>query len=148
MNQTAKGAALCSLLGILLTLVGCGYAKHKDPKVYYESSAAAARMAAELHARDIGASVYQNQCCGSMEPLIFAGDWIVAKAETYNDELLGKAVSYRRANGQLILHRLVSGNAKNGFIASGDNNKRSEPDERVDRNNYLETCVAIYKVAK
>jgi hypothetical protein len=153
MTLEAKGmlssliwAALICLL--LFAIFGCGYAKHKDPDTFYESSRVAAGIAASLHARDIGGSVYQNECCGSMEPLIHKGDWIVARAEPYSDELLGKVVSYRRANGQLLMHRLVSGNAVDGFIASGDNNKRSEPDERVDAGNYLETCVAIYRLAE
>ena len=133
------GTLLC------LVLFGCGYAKHKDPAIYRESSATAAQIASQLHATEIGGNVHQNQCCGSMEPLVFKGDWIVTKAEPFTDELLGKVVTYHRENGKLWMHRLASGNAKDGFIASGDNNARSEPDERVTSTSYQETCVAIWK---
>jgi hypothetical protein len=39
----------------------------------------------------------------------------------------------------------VSGNAADGFIASGDNNARSEPTERVTIVNYVSETIAIYK---
>jgi len=153
MTDEAKAACGCFVFTVLACLVvlmlfGCGYAKHKDPKTFYESSDVAVEMAAKLHAINIGGVYERNECCGSMEPLIKAGDWLVRKPEAFTDGLLGKVVAYRRANGQRLLHRLVSGNAQGGFIASGDNNKLSEPDERVTEANYLWTCIAVYKVAK
>ena len=150
-NSLLKAAVMAGLVAVLclagLMFSGCGYAKHKDPDLYRESSPAAAQEAARLHARDIAGDYHQNKCCGSMEPLIYAGDWIVTKREVFTDALLGKAGVYRRENGQHLLHRFVSGNARDGYIASGDNNARSEPDERVTSANYISTAVAIYGVA-
>lgn len=141
--------ALCVAVICIWTVFvsGCGYAKHKDPELFYESSPRAAAEAARLHAREIGGSYHQNICCGSMQPLIFKGDYIVVEPSPYNDDLLGQAVVYlpQWNAGNLVLHRLVSGNAADGFIASGDNNPHSEAFERVTAANYRARVVAIYR---
>lgn len=135
---------------IVLFSAACGYAEHKDPALYIESSATAAKIAARLRANEIGGSYHENLCCGSMQPLVYTGDWLVVAALPYDDQLLGRLVVYQPkwSQGQLIAHRLVSGNAAAGFIASGDNNPNSEATERVRRDNYHGAVIAIYRPAK
>lgn len=134
------------LIVSVLLLASCGYAPHKDPLVLTKSSPAAAQEAARLHAQSIGGSYHQNLCCGSMEPLIHAGDWIVTQKSAFSDALLGKVCDYQPAwhPAGPIEHRLVSGNAKDGFIGSGDNNATSEASERVTSANYEAEVVAVY----
>jgi len=133
--------------GWVLFVTGCGYAKHKNPPLYLESSAAAAQEAARLHARDIGGIYHENLCCGSMRPTIQTHDWIVTLRTPWRAELLGRIVQYRVGPGTNYLHRLVSGNATSGFIASGDNNPYSESGFRVTADNYVDEAVAIYREA-
>jgi len=136
------------LIVLAILLSGCGYADRKDPKVFYESSDLAAGIAAALHAKDIGGTLNHNACCGSMEPLIYAGDWIVSVKEPFSDDLLGKVVTYYyEPKKMLLMHRLVSKDS-GGFIGSGDNNKNTEMRSRITAKNYRSTVVAIYKVAK
>ena len=134
-------------LVVVMLLTACGYAKHKDPPTYVYDNPKVARESARLHAQDVGGEYMQNVCCGSMEPLIFKDDYLVAKATTYGEHLLGKVVIYRPAwkQGQPVMHRLVSGNMREGFIASGDNTPRSEASERVTAANYDAEVVVIYR---
>lgn len=133
-------------------LAGCGYADRIDPPTYLESSEAAAREAARLHAADIGGSYHQNVCCGSMEPLIHKGDYIVTKVTPWGNRLKGRVCGYLYHNDDgtktAMLHRFVSGDADTGFIASGDNNPRSESWNRVLKEDFLFEAVAIYRVAQ
>lgn len=82
-----------------------------------------------------------------MEPLIKTGDFVVASPVVFDDRLLGKVVAYRpKWNPGIVSHRLVSGNSVEGFIASGDNNPRSEASERVTKQNFVGEIVSIYRV--
>ena len=140
---------LCSklLLGVVLLLAGCGYADKLDPRLYTFANAKIAAESARLHARDAGGTVTTITCCGSMKPLIQDGDVVVIVPTPYGDSLLGRVAVYtpKWSNGDRIAHRLVSGDAKAGFIASGDNNATSEANERVRADNYHGEIVAIYR---
>lgn len=146
-------ACLTVALAALWCMVnaGCGYARHIDPPLYRYDSALLAEMSARAHAAEIpGRSVHQNLCCGSMRPVILEGDWIVTAPTLYGDHLLGRLAVYRPKwnQGKPVLHRLVSGNARDGFIASGDNNPRSEATERVTAANYDAEVIGIYRFQK
>lgn len=138
--------ALAAIIAIFS--VGCGYAKRIDPPLYRFDNAKVAEQSARAHAKESPAyQVHQNVCCGSMMPTIQAGDWIVTKATPYGDHLLGKPVVYlpKWNKGKPVLHRLVSGNAKDGFIPSGDSTPRSEAWERVRAETYVSEVIAIYR---
>jgi hypothetical protein len=155
MSHAAKGilvsiAVTLALCFLVFAVSGCGYAKHRDPVLYFESSPAAQILAAQLRAKEVGGTFAgPNTCCGSMSPLIVAGDYLVIKPSPFTDALLGSVVIYTPAwnHGQPVAHRLVSGNAKDGFIASGDNNSRSEPSELVTASTYRGEVIAIYRLA-
>ncbi len=135
------------LLCLAIGFAGCGYATHIDPPLYTYDNAKVAEQSARLHAIDVHGTYSQNVCCGSMEPLIYAGDWVVVTPTPFSDALLGHVVVYKPAwnKGDPVLHRLVSGNAKDGFIASGDHNPTSETSERVTVADYVGELVAIYR---
>lgn len=156
--------AFAVAMAILGLVVSCGYAPHKDPQLYTYETARVAEESARLHARDIGGTYHQNLCCGSMEPLIHAGDFIVVAPITlfpFSDDLLGRPCVYQPKwlpAEQLALHRFVSGNAKDGFIASGDGVKpdidphtgrdlHSENAYRIKAADYRGRVVGIYRVA-
>lgn len=156
---------LFGLAALILGMVAsCGYARHKDPQLYTYESMAIAQESARLHARDIGGSYHQNLCCGSMEPLIHVGDWIVVapvSAFPFTDDLLGRPCVYQPQwlpAGSLALHRFTTGNAKDGFLASGDGVRpdidphtgrdlHSESQYRVKAPDYRGQVVGIYRVA-
>ena len=142
----ALGAFLVGL-GCLLGLTGCGYAKHKDPPTYFESSAAAANEAARLHARDAHGTLLQVvNPEGSMQPLIHQWDWLVMVPTPLGDDLLGKVVTYHADwfPSSTVTHRLVAKD-RYGYIASGDHNAHSEPEYRVTAANYVGEIIAIYR---
>ena len=66
---------------------------------------------------------------------------------SFGDHLKGKVAVYKAKwnDNKPVMHRLVSGNAKDGFIASGDNNARSEAAERVRADNFVGEVVSIYR---
>lgn len=151
-------ALVAAILGMA---PGCGYAPHKNPPLYTYETARIVEDSARLHARDIGGTYHQNVCCGSMEPLIRAGDWIVVAPPSrapFTDDLLGRPCVYKAEwYYGLVLHRFISGNAKDGFIASGDGvrpdidprtgqNLRSEARYRVKAEDYVGRVEGIYRV--
>lgn len=125
----------------------CGYAERIDPPVYTFANDKITAESARLHAKDADGWVTTITCCGSMKPLIQDGDRVVIVATPYGDRLKGRVAVYAPAwaKGGRVAHRLVAGSAAEGFIASGDNNARSEPQERVTAANYLGEIVAIYR---
>lgn len=149
------------LYALLLLLTACGYAPHKDPPLYTYDSALVAQESARLHARDIGGTYHQNLCCGSMVPLIQTGDWIVVAPVSlypFTDDLLGRPCVYQPEwlpQGKLALHRFTAGNARDGFIASGDGVRpdidangrdlRTESRYRVKAADYRGQVVGIYR---
>lgn len=127
--------------------LGCGYAPHKDPPLHEEAVATVALQHASQEADLMHGFVAVVTCCGSMKPLIQDGDLLVIVKVPFDDQLLGKVVNYhpKWANGGTVSHRLVSGNATNGFIASGDNNPHSETQERVTKAIFNGEVVSIYR---
>jgi hypothetical protein len=139
------------LVLLALLLAGCGYPERKGPPLYTYDSAALVQESARLHARDVGGYVGGPiTCCGSMLPLIQNGDYLVIAPTPFADSLLGKVGAYAPAwnKGALVAHRFVSGDAKGGFIASGDNNPRSESFEPVTPATYRGEVVGIYRVKR
>lgn len=128
---------------------GCGYARHVDPPIYTYDTAKLTELSARAHAKDPGCKLYHYDETGtnSMVPLIIPGDWVVTEITPFRDDLLGHVCVYlaQWRQGREVMHRLVSGNATDGFIASGDNNQYSEPTERVRPTNYVSEVVAIYR---
>jgi len=64
---------------------------------------------------------------GSMQPVISAGDVIITTSTDHRAPKKGDIVAYtaRRFNGAAVAtisHRIVGGNAKDGFIVKGDSN--------------------------
>lgn len=138
------------LLVLALLLAGCGYAERKDPPLYTYDSAALVQESARLQARDVGGWVTgPNVCCGSMLPLIRAGDFLVVRPSVFSGTLTGRVVVYapKWNAGRYVVHRLVSGDARAGFIASGDNNARSEAFELVTAATYVGEVVGIYRLS-
>jgi signal peptidase I len=65
---------------------------------------------------------------GSMSPAIKAGDMIITLPVKYHEPKKGEVVAYtaRRFNGDAVAvfsHRIIGGDAKDGFIVKGDSNK-------------------------
>ena len=138
---------LCSSL-LLFLLTSCGYYAHKDPPTYIYESDKVAELSARAQVNEKpGRILMRNVCCGSMRPTIQEGDWLVVEVVPFSDDLKGRIVVYRPAwnKGQPVMHRLVSGNAQDGFIASGDNNSTSEASERVRVDNFDSVLIAIYR---
>jgi hypothetical protein len=132
-------------------MAGCGYAPHKDPSVHSFASRSEALRAAQNHANGVHGEVLEVvNPDGSMLPLIHAGDFLVSVDHGFTDDLLGKVNSYRPHwnHGALTTHRFVSGNARDGFIASGDHNAHSEAQERVHADVYVGDTIAVYTFAK
>ncbi|MHB8661640.1 MAG: signal peptidase I [Acidimicrobiales bacterium] len=63
----------------------------------------------------------------SMEPTYHAGDFvIVAPAQHYRT---GDVVAYRGpATHRVVLHRVIAGDDRSGFVMKGDNNSSADPD--------------------
>jgi len=142
-------AALYILGAALLLVSGCGYADRKDPPLYTYDTLRLAQESARLHARDaLGYATGPIGSTNSMLPLIQAGDWLVIAPTPFADSLLGKVCVYapKWYPSGTVAHRFVSGNARSGFIASGDNNSRSEPFEPVTAETYRGEVVGIYRV--
>jgi signal peptidase I len=86
---------------------------------------------------------------GSMIPTLLGGDYVVLAPVPFSDLVLGDIVTYKAAwfTGQgTVIHRLVAKD-KAGFIASGDANKRSEPEWRITPASYHAKCVAVFRTA-
>lgn len=137
------------LASFLFFLTGCGYHKQVPIPTYRYDNAKVAELSAKAHVAENPEvfAVHQNVCCGSMRPTIQEGDWVVTAKVPFTDDLKGKAVVYRPKwrQGMPVLHRLVAGDAKDGFIASGDNTPRSEASERVRADNFDSEVVAVYR---
>ena len=157
MSREVKGmiwslAVSVALAAIVVMLVaGCGYAKHRDPALYYESSSTAQTLAAQLRAREVGGyAAGPIGTTNSMLPTIRAGDWLVVAPTAFTDDLLGRICIYApkwHPQGT-VAHRFAAGNAIGGFIPSGDNNARSESFELVTSITYRGEVVAIYRLDK
>lgn len=86
---------------------------------------------------------------GSMIPTLLGGDYVVLEPVPFESLKLGDIVTYKAGwNMALdsVIHRLVAKD-KSGFIASGDNNPRSEPEWRITPDSYKAKCVAVFRQA-
>jgi len=93
----------------------------------------------------------------SMEPTLMGGDAAVVQKIPYADLKEGDIITYRpewvKAKykpGETVhpvIHRIVQKD-KGGWIASGDNNSRSESNERVTEQNYEGKLTRVYRVKK
>jgi signal peptidase I len=88
----------------------------------------------------------------SMEPTFHTGDMIIAlPSDSYER---GQVVPYRVPDGDpgaggLVIHRIVGGNAANGFVMQGDNNPSPDiwtpkPADMVGRQVLLVPRVGLY----
>ena len=151
-KELLKAALALAFVGAVMLWVlfvtGCGYAKHSDPQLYTYDSAAVTAKSARLHAASVlGGYVLLDTCCGSMKPLIQTGDLLVVQRTPFDlSNLLGRVLVYFPDwNGkQAVAHRTVAVYAS-GYIMSGDNNPRSEPEWRLNAQNYGGEVVAIYR---
>lgn len=86
---------------------------------------------------------------GSMRPTLLDGDYVVLSPVPFDTLKLGDIVTYKAGwNPALasVIHRLVDKD-KGGFIASGDNNARSEPQWRITPDSYYAKCMAVFRAA-
>jgi hypothetical protein len=143
-------AVSIALAVLIIVLAGCGYAKRKDPALFFESSPAAQTIAAQLRAREVnGYAAGPIGATNFMVPTIRAGDWLVVAPTPFTDDLLGRICIYApkwHPRGT-VAHRFAAGNAIGGFIPSGDNNARSEPFEPITATAYRGEVIAIYRLA-
>lgn len=119
--------------------------KDRNPAVVMHDSEAAARKAAIAESSERSGKWYRTTGTGSMEPLVAGRVFMAAVPKPYEELKVGEIVNYKPkwANGDTVVHRLVQKD-RGGFIASGDNNPRSESEERVKPDNYLNTVVTIH----
>lgn len=140
-------------------LSGCGYPTPINPPVY-EREVTLTQLIEEvrLHARDLpggdGLRTEPVQNTHSMEPLIRGGDYLVIAGKRNRKfeslkagEIILYQADWRPANAAPVCHRLVKKD-KDGWILSGDNAERSEPQWRVTEGNYIGVVVAIYRLKK
>jgi hypothetical protein len=63
----------------------------------------------------------------SMNPVYYADDLVfVVKDETYD---VGQIAAYHGPGGVKVLHRIIGGDAQNGFVFKGDNNQSLDVDK-------------------
>ncbi len=80
-----------------------------------------------------GATSYVIVSGRSMEPTLRSGDLAIVREQASYD--VGDLIAFRAEGGEVI-HRIVGGNANDGFVVQGDNNPspdlwRPKPDEIV-----------------
>ena len=144
---SARFLALGLALLFPIFSTGCGYAPHRNPDLVIVANKDEATRGALGRAVADGGYIL-NAVGSSMLPNIIEGDMVVVVHAPFNGDLLGWPVVYRAAwaDGRLVSHRLVAGDARSGFIASGDNNQHSETWEPIRSQNYVGKIVAIYRV--
>jgi hypothetical protein len=105
-----------------------------------------AKAAALAHALKIDGRIFDVANTGSMRPTIDGTPFVVGEKAPYETLKEGDIITYNPKwnKGKSIMHRLVKKD-KGGWIASGDNNKRSESWERVTPETYDSKIVAVYR---
>lgn len=136
------------MLRWLTSLLSWGYAPHIDPPVFGFDSELAASIAADIEARRVGGRLFLTTGTPSMVPLIPASPtYVVVQPVACDDRLLGRVCVYRASWSKLgpPCHRIVAKYPFNrGYIPSGDNNPRSEPQYPVTSANLLGEVIGIY----
>ena len=124
--------------------------KYRDcnPKVVVHATQEEARIAAIDEASKSGGVAYNTSGTSSMEPLIVGKVYVVGTKVPYDQIKEGQVANYRakwaaEKGAGLVLHRLLQKD-KDGWIASGDNNSRSENWGRVKPDNYVDVITTIH----
>lgn len=138
------------LAAICLLIAGCT-PKRLDPPTLTYDTPTLTRLSAVAHANSIFGKVYSVADTHSMEPTLWGGDYIVVAATPYDELRLGQIIAYQAEwlppTAVPVVHRLAQQTGL-GWILSGDNNARSEPQWRVTSKNYIGLVVGIYRVKK
>lgn len=138
------------LIALCLLLAGCA-PKRLDPPTLTYDTPILTELSAKAHAATVSGRVYYVMDTHSMEPTLWGGDYIVVSAAPYDELRLGQIITYQAdwapVGAPPVTHRLVKQDGF-GWVLSGDNNARSEPQWRVTSKNYIGLVVGIYRVKK
>lgn len=141
---------IVAALAICVALVGCG-PKRLDPPLLTYDTPLLTKLSAVAHASSANARYYEVADTHSMEPTLWGGDYIVVSSVPYDELKVGQIITYQAdwlpPTAPPVTHRLVMKTGL-GWVLSGDNNARSEPQWRVTSKNYIGLVVAIYRVKK
>lgn len=120
--------------------------KYHSPEVCIHGTELEAEAHAKEEAARINGKPYRVNPTGSMSPTLDGGDYVVGLGSPLEDASEGDIVNYLPEwnQGKLTIHRLVKKD-KDGWIASGDNNRRYENWERVTKKNYVDKIVSIHR---
>ena len=142
-------AVVCAV-AVCLVLSGCS-PKRLDPPTLTYDTPLLTELSAKAHAATAKGTVYNVMDTHSMEPTLWGGDFIVVVPAPYGELKLGQIITYRAdwqpPGAPPVTHRLVKKDSL-GWVLSGDNNARSEPQWRVTSKNYIGLVVGIYRVKK
>jgi hypothetical protein len=118
--------------------------KDRNPAVVVHETAEQAHAAAMAEAKALNGRIYKTSGTPSMLPLIDGQVFVVGQPKAYDQLCEGDIANYNaKWAGGTVLHRLVAKD-KEGWIPSGDNNARSEPNEKVKPDNYCDVVVKIH----
>ncbi len=148
--MTLRLLILTSFAFLLLTILGCGYAKHIDPPVYTYNTETLTVQSAILHAADVGGYVTLPVAnTHSMEPVLWGGDRLVYLQTPLTEVPLGSIILYRPVwnPALLVCHRIVARDGS-GLLVEGDNVDAEHPENhwRVTQANYVGAVVSVYRV--
>lgn len=118
--------------------------KDRNPAIVVHETEKDAAMAAYEEAKKLNGRYYKTSGTPSMEPLVMGRVYAVGVPKKYEEIQAGDICNYKAkwANG-IVFHRMVQKD-KEGWIASGDNNSRSESYEKVKPDNYMDCVVKIH----
>lgn len=71
-----------------------------------------------------GSATYVLVSGTSMQPTFYTGDLVIVRRQ--NDYQTGDVIAYKTTNG-LVIHRIIGGDAEQGFLMQGDNKERPDP---------------------
>lgn len=123
------------------------YAKHIDPPVTACADRTQAWLAACAIANPVAGDVVITSGTPSMVPLIPAAPtWLAVKPIPFSEIRLGIVGIYRSPLSPtgVMCHRLTAHGDATGYIASGDNNRYSEPRNYVRAENFLGEVIGIF----
>lgn len=142
--------ALAFAIALCFVLSGCS-PKRLDPPTLTYDTPILTELSAKAHAATANGKVYYVMDTHSMEPTLWGGDFIVVVPAPYHELKLGQIITYQAdwqpAGAPPVTHRLVKQDGL-GWVLSGDNNARSEPQWRVTSRNYIGLVAGIYRVKK
>lgn len=151
---------LVALVWALAATQGCSRsAPHVDPLREEFATGEAALAGAQTHAvAALGQHVVGPTHGTSMEPLIYAGDFLVLQERAFGEVREGKVYGYLPKPGAefptlpadynaLPVHRAVLHDS-GGFLLSGDNSPRSDSNVRLTAANLVGECVYVAHVRR